>query len=377
MLWHIFCKVIDNHGDIGVCWRLSCDLASRGERVVLWVDDPTALAWMAPAGRTVQAGHNEVDVRLWPQKFQNIEFSDFTVVIEAFGCEINPEYIANYANFLRLNSNNEYSWINLEYISAEPYAKANHRLPSPVLAGPGIGLSKHFFYPGFTPGTGGVLREPGLLQRQARFDRADWLKKQGIFWRGERLVSLFCYEPKALGELLAQLANGPMPVKLLVTHGRARQAVEAWFAGRMGRASTPMIRGQLSFVYLPALSQFEYDELLWSCDLNCVRGEDSLVRACLAGKPFVWHIYPQDDNAHHAKLAAFLDMMAAPSALRRFHAIWNGIDVNAALPELDLPAWRAAAMALREKLLAQPDLTNQLIDFVKTSALNRRPEPPL
>ncbi len=366
--WHIFCKVIDNHGDIGVCWRLSCDLAARGEQVRLWVDDPSALVWMAPPGCTRQAGHAGVGVRRWPKTIENPLFSDSNVLIESFGCEINPEYIANFAEYSRLNAEKTSSWINLEYISSEPYAGASHGLRSPVMAGPGRGLTKHFFYPGFTPRTGGVLREPDLLPRQAGFDRAAWLKKHGIFWRGERLVSLFCYEPEALGALLAQLANGPMPVKLLVTPGRARQAVDAWFAGRMGRACRPMIRGQLSFVDLPALSQMEYDELLWACDLNFVRGEDSLVRACLAGIPFVWHIYPQDDYAHHAKLDAFLDMMDAPPALRRFHHVWNGMDRPSALPDIDLAEWRAAAQALRSALLAQTDLTTQLIAFVQSTA---------
>lgn len=362
--WHIFCKVIDNHGDIGVCWRLACDLTSRGEAVRLWVDKPSALSWMAPASRTVQAGHAAVEVREWTKSPDFSFFSVYNVLIEAFGCEIDPEYIAKFTDISRLPLSGVYSWLNLEYISAEPYAEIQHLLPSPVLAGPGKGLTKHFFYPGFTAGTGGVLREADLLQRQATFDRAAWLKVQGIAWRGERLVSLFCYEPKALGELLAQLANGPVPVKLLVTPGRAREAVEAWFAARMGRACTPMVRGQLSFVYLPALSQYEYDELLWSCDLNFVRGEDSLVRAIWAGKPFIWNIYPQDDNAHHAKLAAFLDLMDAPSTLRGFHRVWNAIDLSPALPDIDLPEWGACAQALREKLLGQADLTTQLMQFV-------------
>lgn len=367
-LWHIFCKVIDNHGDIGVCWRLACDLATRGEAVRLWVDKPSALGWMAPAGRAVQAGHAAVDVREWTKTPDFSFFSGYNVLIESFGCEINPEYIAEFTNNSRLHSFTVSSWINLEYISAEPYAQKNHRLPSPVLSGPGKGLTKYFFYPGFTTGTGGVLREPGLSQRQAKFDRLAWLKGHDIRWHGEQLVSLFCYEPKALGALLAQLANGPTPVKLLVTHGRAREAVEAWFAARMGRACTPMVRGQLSFVYLPALSQYEYDELLWSCDLNFVRGEDSLVRAIWAGKPFIWNIYPQDDNAHHAKLAAFLDMMDVPPTLRGFHQVWNGIDLSPALPDIDLPGWGASALALREKLLGQADLTTHLMQFVATKS---------
>ena len=47
-LWDIFCTVIDNHGDLGVCWRLTRQLRDAGQRVRLWVDDASALAWMAP-----------------------------------------------------------------------------------------------------------------------------------------------------------------------------------------------------------------------------------------------------------------------------------------------------------------------------------------
>lgn len=383
MRWHIFCKVIDNHGDLGVCWRLACDLASRGQCVRLWVDDPSALAWMAPPGTQ---GTSNVDVQLWPKSLQKSHlqnlsefplFSNYDIFIESFGCEISPEYIAKYVEYMRLESVINLSWINLEYITAEPYAETHHRLPSPVQSGPGKGLTKHFFYPGFTPRTGGLLREPDLLQRQAMFDREKWLHAQRIRWHGERLVSLFCYEPAALGALLDQLANGPMPVKLLITHGRAAAAVQAWFANRMGRASTPTLRGQLSFVYLPALTQLAYDELLWASDLNFVRGEDSLVRACLSGKPFVWQIYPQDDNAHHAKLNAFLNVLGADDSLTAFHHAWNGmggVPTPRALPTIDLAAWGQIATQARNRWLGHTDLVTQLLAFVAKQAAEKAPK---
>jgi len=107
--------------------------------------------------------------------------------------------------------------------------------------------------------------------------------------------------------------------------------------------------------------------MLWACDLNFVRGEDSLVRALWAGQPFVWQIYPQHDDAHHAKLHAFLDWLQAPPTLRRWHAQWNGLEPAAALPPLDsgtLAEWRGCARAARHGLLAQPDLLTQLLGFV-------------
>lgn len=377
MLWDIFCKVIDNYGDMGVCWRLCTGLATRGERVRLWVDDASALAWMAPQGR------DGVEVRAWTQPLATDGLVPGDVLVEAFGCDIAPEYIAAYAQWTRARGI-KHLWINLEYLSAEVFVARSHGLPSPVMSGPGAGLVKHFFYPGFTPGTGGLLREPDLLQRQARFERDPWLKHLGITVnkpRGERLVSLFCYEPAALDALLLQFANDATPTRLLVTAGRAAQAVLTLLESKNRLKPLWNMHSQLLISYLPMLEQKQYDELLWACDLNFVRGEDSLVRAIWAGKPFVWQIYPQHDHAHHAKLNAFLDVSAAPASLRRFSLNWNSVPGNVPVgpidrtgplgpgspptpgEPLDLPAWGASVREFRARLLTQTDLTRQLIHF--------------
>jgi uncharacterized repeat protein (TIGR03837 family) len=385
--WEIFCKVIDNYGDVGVCWRLCCDLASRGQAVRLWIDDAAALAWMAPEGCP------GVEVVTWPDQLPTVRESlkkpsncNFYVIIESFGCEIDPEFIANCAINTRTLGTNKFSWINLEYISAEKYAERNHQLPSPVLTGPARGLTKHFFYPGFTPRTGGLLREPGLLDRQTRFAAVpwpSWLAFDTVSDQkpsrpyGEQWISLFCYEPMGLGSLLAQLAAGPGLTRLLVTHGRAQRAVAVWVSGHTQSQSDPASAtlGALRICYLPALTQIQYDELLWVSDFNLVRGEDSLVRALWAGKPFVWHIYPQDDGAHHAKLEAFLHFLGASDSLVAFHRAWNQQAVDETmpsalpLPTLDLAEWGAIALQARERLLQQPDLTTQLMQFVASQTI--------
>ncbi|MFC5499588.1 elongation factor P maturation arginine rhamnosyltransferase EarP [Caenimonas terrae] len=340
MRWDIFCRVIDNHGDIGVCWRLARGLAGRGQAVRLWIDDASALSWMAPDGDPgVQVGD-------WTES--SAFGSPGDVVVEAFGCELPDSVVAAMAARPRPPR-----WINLEYLTAEAYAERAHRLPSPVQSGPGKGLAKHFFYPGFTAATGGLLREPDLLQRQAQFDRAAWLGALGIGAGGERLVSLFCYEPAALPQLLRQLDQASEPTRLLVTAGRATAAVQA--------ALRRQAAARLQISWLPLLTQDGYDHLLWSCDFNFVRGEDSLVRALWAGAPFAWQIYPQQDDAHHAKLAAFLEWLQAPPSLGAFHLGWNGI--ASALPPLELPAWQACAAAARARLLLQDDLVTQLLRF--------------
>jgi uncharacterized repeat protein (TIGR03837 family) len=353
MRWDIFCKVIDNHGDIGVCWRLAAELAARGENVRLWVDDASALAWMAPEdSRGPAAG---VQVLPWTSDWQPVQPGD--VVVEAFGCELPGAFQAAMAARTQATGRQP-AWINLEYLTAESFAERAHGLPSPVMAGPAKGLTKRFFYPGFTPRTGGLIREHDLARRQAAFDRQAWLRERGIALRDEQLVSLFCYEPAALPDLLRQLAQAPQRTRLLVTAGRASAAVHA--ALKAADAPSP---GSLTIEHLPLMTQPEFDELLWACDFNLVRGEDSLVRALWAGKPFAWQLYPQHDEAHQGKLEAFLDFLAAPPALREFFRAWNAVtsDTRPGLPTLDAAGWSPCAQAARGRLFGQQDLVTQLL----------------
>ena len=378
LLWDIFCRVIDNFGDLGVCWRLSADLASRGHHVRLWVDDTSALQWIAPGA--LQGEWPHVQILKWDQTLdapglgnhRNLKPAD--VWVEGFGCEIAPEFIATRAQSTgssTLNGLNFPVWINLEYLSAEAYVGRAHALPSPVMHGPAAGQTKFFFYPGFTADTGGLLREQGLMHARQRFDendaRRNWLSLHGVDWQGEFLVSLFCYEPAPLAALMQQWAAQPGSTRLMVCAGRATQAVQAALATL--RPLPP--DGPLQMTYLPMLSQTEFDRLLWCCDLNFVRGEDSLVRAIWAGKPLVWHIYPQDDNAHYTKLLAFWDVLKAPPSLAQFHALWNGLktmpkgtDSEELLPT-DLSTWHSAVQGLQAQLLETDDLTTRLIEFVQ------------
>ena len=352
MYWDIFCKVIDNHGDIGVCWRLATQLAARAQTVRLRVDDATALGWMAPQGCP------GVQVLSWEAP----PAEPGAVVIEAFGCELPHSFQAAIAANT-LADGDQAAWINLEYLTAESFAERCHGLPSPLLWGPAAGLTKHFFHPGFTPRTGGLLREPDLAQRQSRFNRADWLRSHHIdLSEGTRLVSLFCYEPPALDRLLSHWADGPERTHLLVTAGRAAAAVHAAVANLNRTAPGWNVDARLSFTWLPLLSQLEFDHLLWACDLNFVRGEDSLVRALWAGKPLVWQLYPQDDDAHHSKLNAFLDWLKAPPDLHEFHFAWNGFGGLLAAPSTE--SWAECVRLARSLLLAQEDLATQLLQFV-------------
>lgn len=351
-LWDLFCTVIDNHGDLGVCWRLSRQLADAGQSVRLWVDDASALAWMAPDGLRAQLAN--IQVLPWAKASDQaflVSLPPANVWIEAFGCTLPEAFVAHAVN----TRPKQPTWINLEYLSAESWVPRMHGLPSPVMSGPAKGWTKTFFYPGFTPDTGGLLRETDLLARQQGFERAAWRQKHAPnLAPGGLLISLFCYEPATLPQLLAQLVGTPH--HLLVTPGRPLAAMQQALVG---------MTEQPSWSALPYTTQDGFDEMLWACDLNFVRGEDSLVRALWAGRPFIWHIYPQDDNAHHGKLEAFLEWMQAPESLRKAHRVWNGLGGD----ELPIPnaarlaEWTACLQAARHQLSSQNDLMRQLITY--------------
>ena len=347
--WDIFCHVVDNYGDIGVCWRLASQLAGRGQSVRLWVDDSNALRWMAPNGCP--------GVTLLSAPPADVAFEAGQVVLQAFGCPLAPAVIQGIAR-ANARAPGATVWINLEYLSAEGFVSRSHGLVSPVHGGAAAGVPKWFFFPGFTADTGGLLREPDLIARRARFDRARWLCEQGIRWDGEPIISLFCYEPPLLSQWLTQLAR--TPTCLLVTAGRAQAAVRNAVAA-FSPAWDPNSRLQIT--YLPYLTQDEFDHLLWSADCNFVRGEDSLVRALWAGAALVWQPYPQQDGAHEAKLEAFLGWLRAPESLRRFHRLWSGIEYGELAPP-HWASWREAVQEARARLLAQEDLVSRLLQFV-------------
>jgi uncharacterized repeat protein (TIGR03837 family) len=353
-LWDIFCSVIDNHGDLGVCWRLTRQLRDAGQRVRLWVDDASATAWMAPTA------HQEmgIEVRPWADASQASTLQDLApadVWIEAFGCTLPDAFVAHFVKRAEAARREQPKWINLEYLSAEDWVPSMHKLPSPVMSGPAKGWTKTFVYPGFTPDTGGLLRETDLLARQERFDRAAWRKQHAPNLTPDGLlISLFCYEPAGLPQLLVELVGTPH--HLLVTPGRPLAAVHKALA---------CIGAQPNWSALPHTDHDGFDQMLWACDLNFVRGEDSLVRALWAGQPFIWHIYPQDDNAHHAKLEAFLAWMEAPASLCKAHRIWNGLltaDLAAATSE-ELIHWGQVVKAARQKLLTQNSLVKSLMNL--------------
>ena len=198
------------------------------------------------------------------------------------------------------------------------------------------GLQKYFYFPGFQEGVGGLLREAGLLERRQAFQadaqlRQAFLGSLGVQIKdGERLISLFAYENPAVAAWLDVLAASVRPTLLLVPEGRVLRDVAAWLGLPALSVGEQQVRGGLRIQVLPFVRQEDYDLLLWSCDFNAVRGEDSFVRAQWAGRPFVWHIYEQEEGIHLEKLEAFLALYTAEmdevlkAPLVAFWHAWNG-----------------------------------------------------
>lgn len=367
--WDIFCTVVDNFGDIGVTWRLTRQLIKEhGRRVTLWIDDLDSFARIEPRV-DVNKEYQQIDganIRRWHAAFPDVEPAE--VVVEAFACHLPEKYIMRMAAQPKRSA-----WVNLEYLCAEPWVEESHTLPSPHARLP---LTKHFFFPGFTARTGGLLREADLIARRDAL--LNDVAAQRTFWEqigvtpdhgDEVRVSLFCYRNPALTSLLDAWAGGPNPVLCLVPDGPAVAQAHAW-AGATGQE---IRRGQVTLRTLPLMPQDDYDKLLTLCDVNFVRGEDSFLRAQWAGKPFIWHIYPQADEAHWPKLEAFLDFYLAsldPKSQARVRYAWHhwnlGQDMRA--PWKDFAAGRAVlepyGLDWANRLAASASLAEKLADFV-------------
>ncbi len=371
--WDIFCSVVDNYGDIGVTWRLARQLVvEHGCDVRLWVDDLRAFERMCPQidVQLQQQWQEGVEVCHWPAEWAGAAAAD--VVIAAFACQLPPDYMEAMAERDRTPL-----WMNLDYLSAEDWVVGCHRLPSVKFKG----VQKYFFFPGFRPGTGGLLREAGLLEQRRAFQQDGAAQRQFLHTlgvvpaAGARLISLFAYENAGLASWLDALSTDGRATHLLVPEGRILGDVERWLKVEGLAAGAVHQREALTVQVLPFVRQEQYDRLLWCCDFNAVRGEDSFVRAQWAGRPLLWHIYRQDEDIHLDKLDAFLALYtaglspAARAALVALWQVWN-TDGDMAQPwKMLLEHWpevsqHAETWCLEQGL--QADLATALVHFYES-----------
>jgi uncharacterized repeat protein (TIGR03837 family) len=314
-------------------------------------------------------------------------------VIATFSCDLPDQYVENMrAQRNHPTARSESLWINLEYLSAEDWVEGCHGLPSLRADG----LSSYFFFPGFTEHTGGLLRESALIaQRDTwqtdRVAQRAFLEKLGLspaavaaLFPGTqnkpaaRLVNLFCYDSAPVAALIGVFRTDPRPTVLLIPEGIHSQ----YTAGQ---------QGQLFIERVPFLPQTDYDKVLWTADLNFVRGEDSIVRGIWAGKPLLWQIYPQTENTHLVKLRAWLaktglsedictvmmrwnpESAQIDSAAREDYAEFASALQRQLKPE-NFHAWQQQAQRLCTRQMAQTDLATALTRFCQSKQSKFAPE---
>ena len=386
--WWILCRVIDNFGDAGVCWRLARLLATEhGREVTLFIDRPEL------AHRLAGGKFGAVEVCDWPSVEPTARLAGRDpnpvdrgkprpdgclpdVLLSAFGCEppdwLRAQLAARPARPL---------WINLEYLSAEAWVDGCHGLSSIKPDG----AVEHFFYAGFSAATGGLLREHDALaplpppRGEPRANALAELcgQRPAI---DERVISLFCYPDAPIADWLEVLASGPSPVLVLVPEGIAGQEIEARFGAPLPAGAPARQSGRLRMARLPFLPQPDYDRLLRLADLNFVRGEDSWVRAHWARRPFVWQPYRQQECTHLAKLDAFLTRLAAAfpapdagdaaalAATLSMMRAWSGNgDLRQAWQAFDGRLAEVARLFERwsDRVAELPELSTSLVDWAE------------
>ena len=278
----IFCQVIDNYGDVGVAYRL----AREFKRVY--------------PNKKLRFVINQIEELNLIRKSEDIEiilYKDISkiensadLIIESFGCEIPKEYMDKALKKSKLI-------INLEYFSAEKWVDDFH-LQESFLGG---NLKKYFFIPGLSEKSGGILLDNEFLERKKKVEanKEYYLEKFGIKEKYDLIGSVFSYE-KNFDSLIEELKKLGKKIILLILSEKTQKNFIKYFDNGNNY-------DKIKFVKLPFFTYDKYEELLALCDFNLVRGEDSFVRALLLGKPFLWHIYPQDENTHIKKLESFLE----------------------------------------------------------------------
>ncbi|CAN5408037.1 elongation factor P maturation arginine rhamnosyltransferase EarP [soil metagenome] len=361
----IFCRVVDNYGDIGVCWRLARQLRhEHGWQVRLVVDDLRSFAFIAPPVQ-IDPDEQTVDgvvIQAWRD---TLTLAPAQVVIEAFACDPPEAYVQAMAAVAPTPL-----WLNLDYLATEPWALECQWMTSPH---PRLPLIKHFVFPGFD-GTLALLVEADLeARRSAAHVDADGRRQRlaalGADPDADTTVFVFSYPTPALEALVDAADQSPGSTQWLLAPTAAnRQLLE--------RRATARTR----LVMLDPVPQPRFDEWLWLADLILVRGEDSFVRAQLAVAPFLWQAYPQADAAHWDKLEAFahtLERFAAQHSMLAGHAVWWSLQQAWNRDDPDRSAWRslwrsfierraevAALMAAwRVHLLGRPSLADQIAAF--------------
>ena len=357
----IFCRVIDNFGDAGVLWRIARELKKSGYAVRFIVDEPETLARLAGfEAQTPTPALGEktgITVFRWERSWDEgaCPLSPSEVVIEGFACRLPPAFELAMAEQKRPPL-----WINVDYFSAEDWVDSYH---GQVSIHPQLGLKKYFFFPGVSPNSGGLTIEKDYLEQEKRYGGT--ARREGEPFR----VFFFAYPYGPIKELALAFLQCTAPLTVSCAMGGAGQKL---FECLSKPHSESVCASRLSFV-----EQERFDRLLWNNDILFVRGEDSVARAMLSGKPFIWHIYHQDDGAHRTKLEALTEKMRPYFDDATLFELWSRFQYEYNEGRVDAVAWKAllqgypdwaqSTLRWRQRLFETGSLTSKLSEMIKNT----------
>lgn len=303
----IFCEIIDNFGDIGVVYRLAKEFKSiYNEEVNIRVFLNRLDEFLSLNKRAKNIGYQKIDgIEYITNEYlaKNIcTFSPANVIIEAFGCNVLEGYLEKAKDDSAL-------LINLEYLSGESWIDEVHLMESPIGAKK---LKKYFFMPGFKESTGGVIVDKLFLDRKIKVqnDPQIYYKKYlpDLIDKDYFIGTIFSYEKNFLPLLNVLLKNEKNNCLLVLgekSQESMRVILKEFNFAEVSNGNFDFENIKIKF--MPFLEQEEYEELINLVHYNFVRGEDSFIRALLTGKPFMWHIYLQDEMAHMDKIDGFIE----------------------------------------------------------------------
>ena len=336
--------MIDNFGDAGVCLRLCRDFSKKNYEVRLFCNNVNILNKIT---NSEDASNRFLSLLSWSDK--NMDYSPSEVVIQAFSVRL-PD------NLIKKIKTRKSTVINLEYLTAETFAEDCHKLPSYA-----DGFESFFFFPGFTKKTGGVVIEKSFLEKINKTKSKE-----------SKNITLFSYENEKVKSVINSLNKEKFILNIF--EGKGLNNFNNQLKLNL-TAGDEYKLNELTVRVLPMVSQDEYDSYLIDSKLNLVRGEDSIVRAMLTGNPFLWHIYPQEEDVHKDKIEALFDRMSEVCSskkdveiLRQLTLSYNGFSDY--LDSFDLLGfyenWKKLSKEWSEHLISLGSLTDNLITFLKT-----------
>ncbi|MDK4680917.1 elongation factor P maturation arginine rhamnosyltransferase EarP [Kingella negevensis] len=365
----LFCTVIDNYGDIGVSWRLAQELHNRlNWEVHLFLDDIAALQTILPdTPKTLPTTHRHIHIRDWCEAlFANISQAPIPhIIIEAFACAL-PQSVH------QIIQQHKPIWLNWEYLSAEDWAIRSHAMPSLQ----SNSSQKYFWQMGFVPQSGGLLREQNYPHTQPE-----------NIMQPETQIFAFGYQSPIWAEWAKVWANQATPITLRTAGEQIISSLKQQNIIPKDSQATEHQIGSLKIIKQSFVPQDQFDSLLQQNHINIIRGEDSFIRAQYAAQPFIWHIYPQEENAHLDKLDAYWQTYWQHVPPANFQAaltaLSNELNNGETLSETQrsqhwatlfaqINQWRSSTQTWQRYLFEQSDTVTRLQEWLDKIIINSK-----